>query len=148
MKKSHINFFSIFFSFLSYEVRLKKPNLVDEIANLIKSKFENESGIIYCLTTKDCENLSEKLVKRGINSNFYHADLPTSVRHLRQKEWTENRTSVLCATTAFGLGIDKPDIRFVFHHAIPSSLEAYYQQSGRAVCFCFLKNILEQNFFY
>lgn len=100
---------------------------------MIKERFSNQSGIIYCLTTKDCETLSAHLQKKGVNSNFYHGDLSASVRHMRQKEWTENNIHVLCTTTAFGLGIDKPDIRFVFHHAIPSSLEAYYQQSGRAV---------------
>jgi bloom syndrome protein len=104
----------------------------EDIRDFVK-KQGDKTGIIYCLTTLDCEKLSMFLKESGIKCNFYHADLPSGKRTEVQQQWMLGEVNVLCTTIAFGLGIDKPDIRYIIHHTIPSSLEAYYQQTGRAV---------------
>lgn len=95
-----------------------------------------DSGVIYCLSRKDCENLSEKLnLKlrekgfRDIRVSFYHADLDPHEKSRRHREWSLGRISVLCATIAFGMGIDKPDVRYVMHYSMPKSITHYYQVS-------------------
>ena len=96
-------------------------------------------GIIYCFSQKDCETVAKKLsMKSGVDRRFpkgiaavpYHAGL--DVREENQRKWSNGRVPIICATVAFGMGINKPDVRFVFHHSIPKSLEAYHQESGRA----------------
>lgn len=90
------------------------------------------SGIIYMRTREGCEQLAEKLQQEGISANFYHAGLPAVERGLRQDDWREGRTRIMVATNAFGMGIDKADVRLVIHYSMCDSLEAYYQEAGRA----------------
>ena len=90
------------------------------------------TGIVYGGTRKSVESISRKLVKAGINADFYHAGLDSEVRMQKQIDWQEDKTRVLVSTTAFGMGIDKPNVRFVLHAYLPFSLEEFYQESGRA----------------
>ncbi|CAG9322563.1 unnamed protein product [Blepharisma stoltei] len=118
---------------LSYEVRTKNKKAVDDIANLIRQKYNNQTGIIYCISKKDCENVS-KVLKRThkIKAGFYHAQVPQEKRVTTQNKWTQGELKVLVATVAFGMGIDKHNVRFVIHYSLPKSIENYYQESGRA----------------
>jgi RecQ family ATP-dependent DNA helicase len=104
----------------------------EQIVKLIKSKYQNQTGIVYCLSRKGCEEFSEYLNKNGINSKFYHANIDSDERINIQNNWTCGKVKIIVATIAFGMGIDKPDVRFVIHNNLPSSLEGYYQQIGRA----------------
>ncbi|KAJ5720887.1 Bloom syndrome protein [Penicillium malachiteum] len=120
---------------LTYEVRPKGKNdaVLANIAETIKSSYRNQCGIVYCLSRKTCEDVAEKLCKvYGIKAAHYHAKMPTKNKADVQKAWQMGLTHVIVATIAFGMGIDKPDVRFVFHHSIPKSLEGYYQETGRA----------------
>jgi len=123
---------------LHYEVRKKDGKCIDAIADYI-SKRPNDSGVIYCLSRKNCEDLSkklqDKLAERGnrrLRVSFYHAELDANERERRHHQWTLGQVSVLCATVAFGMGIDKPDVRYVIHYSMPKSITHYYQESGRA----------------
>ena len=115
---------------LFYEVR-PKFNLEKEIIQFIKQR-EGKSGIIYCLSRKKVEEVSEFLQVNGIKSLPYHAGLEPSIRAKHQDAFLMEDIDVIVATIAFGMGIDKPDIRFVIHHDIPKSIEGYYQETGRA----------------
>jgi ATP-dependent DNA helicase RecQ len=115
---------------LYYEIRPKK-DVEKEIIRYIRSK-EGKSGIIYCLSRKKVEELSELLQINGINALPYHAGLDAATRGKHQDMFLMEDTSIIVATIAFGMGIDKPDVRFVIHHDIPKSLESYYQETGRA----------------
>lgn len=115
---------------LYYEVRPKR-DVVKEIIKFIK-QHEGKSGIVYCLSRKKVEELSEVLRVNGINALPYHAGLDASTRAKHQDMFLMEEASVIVATIAFGMGIDKPDVRFVVHHDIPKSLESYYQETGRA----------------
>lgn len=117
---------------LSYEVHAKGKNIVQTMANLIKSKHSGKSGIIYCLSRKSCESVAEKLTQAGIQAYHYHAGMESAERSDVQRKWQANEYHVIVATIAFGMGIDKADVRFVIHHTIPKSLEGYYQETGRA----------------
>ena len=119
---------------LKYEVRPKKPkSLTNEVIELINKKFLNQSGIVYCLSRRECDATAQELRKAGIHAQPYHAGLSDTERIDVQKRWiAENRCKVVCATIAFGMGIDKPDVRFVIHYSLPKSIEGYYQESGRA----------------
>ncbi|MFI3264820.1 MAG: ATP-dependent DNA helicase RecQ [Rikenellaceae bacterium] len=90
------------------------------------------SGIIYVRTRKGAERVTRELNNKGVAANFYHGGLPHMERSLRQEEWINNEVRVMVATNAFGMGIDKPDVRFVVHYTMPDSLEGYYQEAGRA----------------
>ena len=119
---------------LYYEVR---PKPAEELAlhkEIIKFIKENpgKSGIIYCLTRKRVEDLAELLQINGIKALPYHAGLDTAVRNENQDKFLQEDVDVIVATIAFGMGIDKPDVRFVIHYDIPKSLEGYYQETGRA----------------
>ena len=106
--------------------------VVEEVASLIKSKFYRKSGIIYCLCRADCEKLADDLSRLGIKARAYHAGMSDKIREKQQREWMQDQFHVIVATIAFGMGIDKPDVRFVIHNSIPKSVEAFYQESGRA----------------
>jgi len=115
---------------LFYEVRPKK-NVVHEIVKFIKQN-DGKSGIIYCLSRKKVEELAETLQVNGIKALPYHAGMDASTRAKHQDMFLMEDVDVIVATIAFGMGIDKPDVRFVIHHDIPKSLESYYQETGRA----------------
>lgn len=115
---------------LYYEVR-PKVNVEKEIVKFIKG-HEGKSGIIYCLSRKKVEEITELLVVNGINAVPYHAGLDAATRAKHQDMFLMEDAHVVVATIAFGMGIDKPDVRFVIHHDIPKSLEGYYQETGRA----------------
>jgi bloom syndrome protein len=104
---------------------------ITEISELIIKKFVKQSGIIYCHSKKDCEKLSGRL-GMTINCDYYHAGLYDSKRKQVQEDWLNNKIQVIVATVAFGMGIDKPDVRFVIHYNMPMSIENYYQEIGRA----------------
>jgi len=119
---------------LYYEVRPKPADkllLHKEIIKFIKEN-DNKSGIIYCLTRKRVEDLAELLVINGIKALPYHAGLDAKTRTENQDKFLMEEVDVIVATIAFGMGIDKPDVRFVIHYDIPKSLEGYYQETGRA----------------
>lgn len=105
---------------------------LDDIMSMIKIKFSKASGIIYCFSRKDCETLATTLCASKIKATAYHAGMNDSQRERVQKEWITDKYQVICATIAFGMGIDKPDVRYVLHYSMPKSIEGYYQESGRA----------------
>jgi len=115
---------------LYYEVR-PKINIEKEIIKFIKNN-PGKSGIVYCLSRKKVEELTEQLQLNGINAIPYHAGLDAGTRAKHQDMFLMEDADVVVATIAFGMGIDKPDVRFVIHHDIPKSLEGYYQETGRA----------------
>lgn len=114
---------------LQYIVR-RTDNKPEQIAHIL-SKVPG-SAIVYVRNRKRAQELSEWLVANGESAEFYHAGLTTRERNERQEAWKEGRTRVIVATNAFGMGIDKPDVRLVLHHDLPSHLESYYQEAGRA----------------
>ena len=118
---------------LYYEVlpKIKKAQTDENIVRLIKSMKE-KSGIIYTLNRKTTEELADLLKANGIKAVAYHAGLDSKLRAERQDQFLGEDVQVICATIAFGMGIDKPDIRFVIHYNIPKSIENYYQETGRA----------------
>ena len=116
---------------LFYEVRGKNEATDLDLIKFIKSK-SNQSGIIYCLSRKKVEDLSELLNINGINSLPYHAGLEKKIREENQDKFLRDDCSIIVATIAFGMGIDKPDVRFVVHYDVPKSIEGYYQETGRA----------------
>ncbi|AEA42848.1 DNA helicase RecQ [Fluviicola taffensis] len=115
---------------LYYEIRAKQ-NVEKEIIKYIRQR-EGKSGIIYCLSRKKVEETAELLQVNGINALAYHAGLDATTRARHQDMFLMEEVDVIVATIAFGMGIDKPDVRFVIHHDIPKSLESYYQETGRA----------------
>ena len=115
---------------LYYDIR-PKVDVEKEIIKYIK-QHTGKSGIIYCLSRKKVEEIAETLQVNGINALPYHAGLEAKTRVRHQDAFLMEEVDVIVATIAFGMGIDKPDIRFVIHHDIPKSLESYYQETGRA----------------
>lgn len=116
---------------LYYEVRTKTKNIEADIIRFIK-QHKGKSGIIYCLSRKKVEAIAEVLQVNGISAVPYHAGLDAKTRAKHQDMFLMEDVDVVVATIAFGMGIDKPDVRFVIHHDIPKSLESYYQETGRA----------------
>jgi ATP-dependent DNA helicase RecQ len=115
---------------LYYEVRPKTKNVESDIVRFIKGQ-PGKSGIIYCLSRKKVEELAEVLRANEISAAAYHAGMDSSVRSQTQDDFIMERVDVIVATIAFGMGIDKPDVRYVIHYDIPKSLEGYYQETGR-----------------
>ncbi|MBE9491824.1 MAG: DNA helicase RecQ [Bacteroidetes bacterium] len=116
---------------LYYEIRPKTKNVIRDIIKYIKSN-SGKSGIVYCLSRKKVEELAETFQVNGIKALPYHAGLDSTTRKTNQDMFLMEDVDIIVATIAFGMGIDKPDIRFVIHHDIPKSIESYYQETGRA----------------
>ena len=119
---------------LYYEVRPKGTNAsaTEKIAALINSKYPGVTGIVYTISRKQAENVASALCDHGITARHYHAAIEPSEKVAVQTAWQKGSVKVVVATIAFGMGIDKPDVRFVVHHGLPKSLEGYYQETGRA----------------
>lgn len=128
---------------LYYEIRPKTKSVVKDIIRYVKGQ-PNKSGIIYCLSRKKVEEMAQSLQVNGIKALPYHAGLDALTRRTNQDRFLMEEVDVIVATIAFGMGIDKPDIRYVIHHDIPKSIESYYQETGRGGrddgegnCICF-----------
>lgn len=118
---------------LRYQVLPKKgTSTLDDMRSFIQTRPSTSCGIIYCLSRKECDEVAQKMCASGIRAVAYHAGLTDTARESRQKDWITNKVRVICATIAFGMGIDKPDVRFVLHYSLPKSIEGYYQEAGRA----------------
>ncbi|XP_076179692.1 Bloom syndrome helicase isoform X2 [Ptiloglossa arizonensis] len=118
---------------LRYSIIAKKgKNCSDEVIAMVKTKYKSDCGIVYCLSRKDCDDYAMQMKKNGIRALSYHAGLTDHNRSDIQGRWISEEIKVVCATIAFGMGIDKPNVRFVIHAALPKSIEGYYQESGRA----------------
>lgn len=115
---------------LFYEVR-PKENAFDQLVDYLRGR-PRDSGIIYCLSRSGVESLAEQLRSHGFDAVAYHAGLESDERRDRQEAFRRDETQIIVATVAFGMGIDKPDVRFVIHYDVPPNLERYYQESGRA----------------
>ena len=109
-----------------------KNNPKQQLLKFIKEKYEEESGIVYCLSRKMCDEIGSFLKEQGYNAHVYHAGLEGSERANNQDKFLKEEKVIIVATIAFGMGIDKPDVRFVFHMNIPKNIECYYQETGRA----------------
>ncbi|KAJ5550165.1 hypothetical protein N7461_004863 [Penicillium sp. DV-2018c] len=120
---------------LTYEVRPKGKNdeVLASMAETIMQSYRNQCGIIYCLSRNTCKKVADELVEKyRLKASAYHAGMKAEEKSKAQSAWQSGRIQIIVATIAFGMGIDKPDVRFVMHHSIPKSLEGYYQETGRA----------------
>jgi ATP-dependent DNA helicase RecQ len=116
---------------ISVKLGTKPKQKTEEIISFIKKRV-NDTGIIYCLSRNSCDKLSETLKLNGVNAASYHAGLPSEERHRVQTGFIQDQIQVICATIAFGMGIDKSNVRYVIHFNVPKSIEGYYQEIGRA----------------
>ncbi|XAR56334.1 DNA helicase [Bertholletia excelsa] len=117
---------------LWYSVIPKTKKCLEDIDNFVRENHFDECGIIYCLSRMDCEKVAEKLQEFGHKAAFYHGSMDAAQRAFIQKQWSKDEINIICATVAFGMGINKPDVRFVIHHSLPKSIEGYHQECGRA----------------
>lgn len=117
---------------LYYAVQEKSKSLIDEISSLMSGKFRGKSGIIYCHSRASCERTAIALGKAKLRVGFYHGSMSHPERERVQAAWHSGQLQAICATIAFGMGIDKADVRFVFHLTMPRNMEGYYQETGRA----------------
>ncbi|OVA10929.1 Helicase [Macleaya cordata] len=117
---------------LWYSIIPKTKKCLEDIDKFIKENHFDECGIIYCLSRLDCEKVAEKLQECGHKASFYHGSMDPQQRAFVQKQWSKDEINIICATVAFGMGINKPDVRFVIHHSLPKSIEGYHQECGRA----------------
>ena len=115
---------------LSYRI-IPRMQPLKQVAEIL-SDHDGESGIIYCLSRNATERVAEELTRKGLHATAYHAGLPSQERARRQEQFVNDEIQIMVATVAFGMGIDKPDVRFVVHHDLPKNLESYYQETGRA----------------
>lgn len=116
---------------LFYQV-VKVSNKLTYTTDYLKNNFLDESGIIYCATRKTVESLTEKLNQHGFKAVAYHGGMDSTIRQRNQDNFILNKVQIIVATNAFGMGIDKPDVRFVIHYNMPQNMESYYQEAGRA----------------
>ncbi|GAB4835756.1 ATP-dependent DNA helicase Q-like 1 [Ancistrocladus abbreviatus] len=118
---------------LKYEVINKTKESLKQLGSMLKERFKNSCGIIYCLSKNECVEVSKFLNEKcKIKTVYYHAGLAARQRVSVQKKWHTGEVRIVCATIAFGMGINKPDVRFVVHNTMSKSIESYYQESGRA----------------
>ncbi|EFJ14467.1 hypothetical protein SELMODRAFT_234552 [Selaginella moellendorffii] len=119
---------------LKYKVVIKDPkDPLEQLGKIIKDDFARQCGIVYCLSKNECKDVCDYLSNKcKIKTAFYHAGLSNRERVLVQNKWQKNEVQVICATIAFGMGIDKADVRFVIHNTMSKAIEGYYQESGRA----------------
>ncbi|GKB23104.1 ATP-dependent DNA helicase Q-like 4A protein [Tanacetum coccineum] len=117
---------------LRYSVNPKTKKCMEDIDKFIKDNHFDECGIIYCLSRNDCEKVATELKECGHKAAFYHGNMDPDKRATVQKMWSKDEVNIICATVAFGMGINKPDVRFVIHHSLPKSIEGYHQECGRA----------------
>ncbi|KAH7722587.1 Protein HIM-6 [Aphelenchoides avenae] len=117
---------------LIYRVQPKSASVFLKTMDELIGQFPRGSGIVYCLSRKDTETVATQLKEKNISAEPYHAHLSDSQRDRTQRGWSNGTIQIVCATIAFGMGIDKPDVRFVVHHSLPQSIEGYYQETGRA----------------
>jgi len=119
---------------LYYRVVKKEPKkCIASMADTIKTKYARKSGIIYCLSIKDVEDVARQLRENyNVKAEQYHGKMGAEEREQAQRRWNNYTSHVMCATIAFGMGINKPDVRFVMHYSLPKSIEGYYQEAGRA----------------
>lgn len=117
---------------LRYTVIPKTKKCLEDIGTFIKNNHFDQCGIIYCLSRMDCERVAEKLQEYGHKAAFYHGSMDGAQRAYIQKQWSKDEINIICATIAFGMGINKPNVRFVIHHSLPKSIEGYHQECGRA----------------
>ena len=110
----------------------QKRNARQQLLQFLRREHVGDAGIVYCLTRKNVESVAAWLQEQGFNALPYHAGLPAETRHRHQQRFLREEGVIVVATVAFGLGIDKPDVRFVAHLDLPKSIEAYYQETGRA----------------
>ncbi|KAI7752729.1 hypothetical protein M8C21_033824 [Ambrosia artemisiifolia] len=108
--------------------------VIDDIADFLQTSYtNNQFGIVYCFSRKECEQVAKELRERGVSADYYHADMDVNAREKVHMRWSNTKLQVIVGTVAFGMGINKPDVRFVIHHSLGKSMETYYQESGRAV---------------
>lgn len=121
---------------LHFEVRRKTENAKETLANvanyILQGPYKGCTGIVYCMTRKDCEDTADALRVLGVQADYFHAGMPKGDKQAVQGAWLSGTLAVVCATIAYGMGIDKPDVRFVLHTTMAKSLEGYYQEAGRA----------------
>jgi ATP-dependent DNA helicase RecQ len=115
---------------LTYRI-IHKESPTNQVVKFLKTRGR-ESGIVYCQSRKSCEALAERLAEQGIAAKPYHAGLPDKQRAENQEHFLRDKVRVICATIAFGMGINKPNVRFVIHYDLPKNIEGYYQETGRA----------------
>ena len=135
LKQLNLNDPKVFISSFDREnlnlIVMKKQKTFDKILNLL-NKHKNESAILYCFSRKDTENIAKKLKSYGHKALPYHAGLSNKIRQHNQEQFINDKINIIVATIAFGMGIDKPDVRLVIHHTFSKSVEGYYQEIGRA----------------
>ena len=105
---------------------------VQKMAELVKKLYPRQSGVVYCFSRDECERVARELCLLGVRAAAYHAGMTPTQRSATQMQWSHGAVHTICATIAFGMGIDKADVRFVFHYTLPKSMEGYFQESGRA----------------
>ncbi len=116
---------------INYTIAIQ-DNPKKQLVNFIKENHPGQSGIVYCISRKKCEEVTQFLKEEGFNAFLYHAGMNSAIRAQNQKIFLEREDAIMVATIAFGMGIDKPDVRFVAHMNIPKNIESYYQETGRA----------------